>query len=468
MRKLAWSSFVLGAVAIFGGAQCGSDERAGSTGGEGGEGGAASGQENGGASGASSPGGSGYDAGSTGEGGAGAAASGGSAGNGPDPFADAPEAEWEGFGTFGTCEVDRLVEPEQHTLFYWEPCAGIEGCEIAVMNTKLLELSGLVDYPLPNSSVIGDGGAFFGLVFQGIESYAMFAEGDGHVIDGFQSTQVFGEDNCSSFGGAPTSATRYGFSISRFEEGDPFVPTGGALFDRETRQQTAVLQIDPSVPGAASNRILGTERMAFTYGLPTRQASVSVTDGGDFHLFATSTGVITDMSEMITTGPQFLFAASTTETPSRYIMASDGIEAPVPYIREEDGSYTGEPGYAHSRIVWQKGINPESANRFERVEVWASAYDPNPENLEPYKVADSDLTGMSTNTFAGWDHYASSRPNPDTGDRGVRIWNVLTGTHRDYFVPDSFRRMRRLIGMTPEHLYVTADHMQGLLRFEVE
>jgi hypothetical protein len=53
-------------------------------------------------------------------------------------------------------------------------------------------------------------------------------------------------------------------------------------------------------------------------------------------------------------------------------------------------------------------------------------------------------------------------------DRGVRIWNVLDGTHRDYFVPDDFRRMRRLIGMTPAHLYVVADHAQGLLRFEVE
>jgi hypothetical protein len=174
------------------------------------------------------------------------------------------------------------------------------------------------------------------------------------------------------------------------------------------------------------------------------------------------------MSEMVTTGPQFLFLANTTETPSRYIMASDGIEPPEPYIRAEDGSYTGAPGYAHSRIVWQKGINPESANRFERVEVWASQYDPNPDSLMPHKVADADVISIDNNPAAGWDHYAIRRSNPDTGDRGVRIWNVLDGTHRDYFVPDDFRRMRRLIGMTPAHLYVVADHAQGLLRFEVE
>jgi hypothetical protein len=149
-------------------------------------------------------------------------------------------------------------------------------------------------------------------------------------------------------------------------------------------------------------------------------------------------------------------------------MASDGIEAPFPYIRAGDDFYTGAPGYAHSRIVWQKGINPESANRFERVEVWASEYDPDPENLEPAKLADADVISIDNNPMAGWDHYAIRRSNPDTGDRGVRIWNVLTGTHRDYSVPDSLRRMRRLIGMTPEHLYAVADHLEGLMRFEVE
>jgi len=466
MRKLAWSSFVLGAVALLGGARCGTDERTGSTGDAGGEGGAASGQENGGASGASSPGGSGNDGGSTGEGGAGAGASGGSAGNGPDPFADAPEAEWEPFGTFGTCEVDRLVEPEQHTLFYWEPCEGIEGCEIAVMNPKVAELSELGYYPRADSTVTAAGGRFFGLTFQGVRSYVLFAEDDGRLVDGFLNVQSFGEDTCL-FGGAPSSALRYAFVISRFVEDNPFVPTGGALFDRETRQQSAVLQIDESVPAVGTFWQLGTRRLASTYILPTRQASLSATDGSDFRLFATSTGVITDMSEMITTGSQFLFTALTTETPEKYIMASDGVEPPEPYIRAEDGSYTGEPSYAHSRIVWQKGISPESVNRFERVELWASEYDPDPEKLEPYKVADLDEPYMPF-SIGGWDHYANHIFDVETSESTLRIWNVLTGTHRDYAVPEEYRRLRRLIGMTPEHLYAVADHVEGLMRFEVE
>ncbi|HEX9618990.1 MAG TPA: hypothetical protein VF989_02580, partial [Polyangiaceae bacterium] len=282
MRKLAWSSFVLGAVAIFGGARCGRDERAGSSGGEGGEGGAATSEENGGASGASSPGGSGYDAGGTGEGGA--AASGGSAGNGPDPFADAPEAEWEGFGTFGTCEVDRLVEPERHTLFYWKPCEGIEGCEIAVMNTKVVELTELGRYPWPNSSIIGDGGTFFGLVFQGIESYVMFAERDGQVIDGFRNVQVAGEQICL-FGGAPVSETSYAFVISRSVE-TTVIPTAGMMFARQSREPRGRLALDDSVVGAPGGWVFGAERLGVTYVFPTRQASFSAVDGSDFQLFA--------------------------------------------------------------------------------------------------------------------------------------------------------------------------------------
>jgi hypothetical protein len=465
MRKLAWSSFVLGAVALLGGARCGRDEGAGSSGGEGGEGGAATSEENGGASGASSPGGSGNDAGGTGEGGAGAGASGGSAGNGPDPFADAPEAEWEPFGTFGTCEVDRLVEPERHTLFYWKPCEGIEGCEIAVMNTKVAEVSGLLNYPGPNSSVTGDGDAFFGLTFPGVQSYTLFVENDGKLIDGFLNVQIVGEDPCL-FGGAPVSGTSYAFVIARSTEA-PVIPLGGVIFARDTQQQRGDLAIDDTVTGPPGDWVFGADRLGTTYVFPTRQASLSVLDGSDFRLFATSTGVITDMSEMITTGPQFLFTALTTETPEKYIMASDGVEPPVPYIRAEDGSYTGEPSYAHSRIVWQKGISPESVNRFERVELWASEYDPDPEKLEPYKVADLDEPYMPF-SIGGWDHYANHIFDVETNESTLRIWNVLTRTHRDYSVPEELRRMRRLIGMTPEHLYAVADHVEGLMRFEVE
>jgi hypothetical protein len=60
--------------------------------------------------------------------------------------------------------------------------------------------------------------------------------------------------------------------ISRFPENELFIPSGGMLFKRSTREQVAPLQIDESVPGAASNRILGTKRLGMTYGLPTRQS----------------------------------------------------------------------------------------------------------------------------------------------------------------------------------------------------
>ena len=84
------------------------------------------------------------------------------------------------------------------------------------------------------------------------------------------------------------------------------------------------------------------------------------------------------------------------------IAASDGKQPDFPYLVPPDDSFYGTEVFAGSHVAWLRGVSPSSDGlTFDRMEVWASLYSPDPAELQPYKVGDFPGNHLLSSMEAG-------------------------------------------------------------------
>jgi hypothetical protein len=351
----------------------------------------------------------------------------------PDAIADASGMkvvpEWETMtGKVAGCEIQKLVNSAQLRLFEWEPCDGIDGCERTKTNKNVF--SDAYGAGWMGTSVVrdDDGVTRLGLVTGDPTQSSMavyYATDDGQALGGYRP---LGSDLC-----VPATAirgARRATSVVVRPEGKPFL--SGGMLDTFDGAPPVLFDLPSGQMGSPTPEVLGDERWVWDWVMPERLTSVSASDGGDFReiVKVQYDGPLVKVGNLVTTGPLFLFSELFVDqdagTVTRIIASSDGVAAPEPYLVPSDDSFFLFPGFAGTHVGWIRGIHPTDTNAFERVEMWAAAYSPNPAELQPYMIEALPYGFGAGSYAAAHGKYAAVYPvDSETWTHEI-IWDLAT------------------------------------------
>jgi hypothetical protein len=212
--------------------------------------------------------------------------------------------------------------------------------------------------------------------------------------------------------------------------------------------------------------------------LPSRLSSVNASDGSDFKFLAFgSNGAVKEASGVVSAGSYFLVDESMAIDggESNYRIAiTDGNSEPIPLLNPPDNEWHAMPGYAHSHIAWQRGINRKQTGEFERVEIWAAPFTPDPAALKPFKVGDGMVNYILPHLhIAGFGYYAVAQWLPNNIDFVEMIWNLSTKQSKTIAYPTGWGPTAvSAVGMTKTHAWIMAgqEKPQGgvLHRFSLQ
>jgi hypothetical protein len=142
------------------------------------------------------------------------------------------------------------------------------------------------------------------------------------------------------------------------------------------------------------------------------------------------------------------------------LSTTDGIATPTPYLVSTDGSWYDFPAYAGAYLAWFRGIGWQDINFYQKVELWASPYDPDPSKLTPFKVDDyaaqspGDLLGASG-------RIAAVAPEGGAPYSMTTVWDLATRTRKDYTLPSNHVISFPYMGLTSTHLWIMGAPSQG-------
>ena len=360
------------------------------------------------------------------------------------------------------CTVQRLANPSELQAFQWVPCEGIDGCEEAVLNTRVFNSkSAAGQLLLPRGSTSDDGEALVGLP----GPPGILATESGQVLDGYVVANE--SSNCRLYSVTLWKA-RFGLTF-----GDSSARTYSSLLGTlGSGENPIATALTPMTTGGPEADRLGDERWVWDWNLPSRDFSVSAEDASDFRQFAGPSDTVVDMGHSVSAGSQFLLdteLADPKQNPSLSsfgIMQSDGVSAPTPYVVPTDGSSTNAIGFAHSYVAWQRGVNATATDVFQTVELWASPYDPDPNHLSPSLITDLGWHHFSSG-YGGYGHYVV--PTVDVATNaltGIAIWNLEKKTRRVYPLPTE--QAHYPIGVTRKYFWMIGVVPHLLRRFAVE
>jgi hypothetical protein len=151
-------------------------------------------------------------------------------------------------------------------------------------------------------------------------------------------------------------------------------------------------------------------------------------------------------------------------------MISDGGSPGIQYTTPPPGASDGNIKFADSHVAWLRGFNQKGTNKFEKVELWASEFSPDPSKLKPYKVADVTGGQNTTSNWAlhgGWGRLAYQEY--DLGKNGnvenirVRIFDLKSLQKRDIPLPVG-ERGRYIRGLTRTHAWFMTDEYNNAPR----
>jgi len=352
----------------------------------------------------------------------------------PDAIADANGMtvvpQWQTIpGKVAECEIQRLVNSAQLQVFEWEPCEGIERCERTKTNKNVFSDAHGAGWK--GTSVVSDddGVTRLGLVAGDPAQSSMavyFATDEGQALGGFRP---LGSDLCMP--AVAIRGARRATAVAVLPDGKPF--RFGGILDTFDGAPPVLFDVPSGQMGAPSVKALGDERWVWDWVMPERLTSVRASDGSDFQQFVKVQydGPMVGVAYTVTTGPLFLFSELFVDqdagTVTRIIASSDGVGAPTAYLVPSDDSFFFSPGFTGTHLGWVRGIHPTDTNTFERVELWATAYSPNPADLQPYKVDDLPYEFGSTHYVAADGKYAAAYPlNEAELTNGEIIWDLAT------------------------------------------
>jgi hypothetical protein len=413
------------------------------------------GQGGGGNSGSAGAGLSGGQGGLSGKGGSGPAGMGGQAATGGQGNAT---PEWKEIGKIQGYPILQLQNPSDFQAFEWKPCdwTSMPGCEQAFVDEEFL------NWKSKNTifvSVHDDGEKARGILlsFRNEEQIVALVGENGHIEDAFKNQNEDLFFTISSIHG-----TNYGINARQKNKTNSGAIAGKIgkqphLFDWDNSGLFKGSIIVWAVLGksyfATQWMSLGIQSYSLMGQNQTRLVEVE-------KLNPDALGI----QDLISADDYFLYTTynyTTYSTPQT--MISNGKDPGIPYTTPPPGAADGSIEYANSHVAWLRGFGQKATNDYEKVELWASEFSPDPAQLKPYKV--SSITGgqVSTANWAmhgGWGRLAYQEydlsPSGQVTNIRVRVFDLKTLEKRDIPLPLG-ERARFIHGVTKSHVWFVTD-----------
>lgn len=372
------------------------------------------------------------------------------------------------------CTAERMRTTPTRSAFTWTPCEGQAGCEQMSLapwlsdDTKTFSNAALYSqhmYATPNDAYVTL------TLIASPWPMTLIVRQDGTVIDGFR---VARDDSTYLIRGSSIWDDHYGVLISKKLSANNF-DYGGFLVSTKAPSTLKTFEYKP-YPAGVSATFIPMARSRWLWTTSCKYVSVSAFDGLDLQTAAICGSSVLQLSYPPTqTGTRFIFAETWTpdniQVKSR-ISYTDGVAPPTPFIVSPDDAFYEDPTYAHSHIAWTRGIGPKGPGLFDTVEIWASKYSDDPNEIVPYKVGDYGLnTSLVYWRAGGFGRLAvlSGADAPIYNE--FVIWDLAEKTKRTFTVPEG-RRIALFIGMTSTHLWVATRSqpdmpIDGIYRFQV-
>jgi hypothetical protein len=412
------------------------------------------GQGGGGNSGSAGAGPSGGQGGLSGKGGSGPAGTGGQGATGGQGNAT---PEWKEIGKIQGYPILQLQNPSDFQAFEWKPCdwTDVPGCEQAWMNESLMKWEKTSTFVAAHD----DGNQTYCILlgYKSTEQIAILTNENGFVWNGF-----YNNDEGFAFTIFDIYGSQYGIN-ARIKK---TLKTGFILGNKSPN----VTLVDWDTSGILSGTVLtwaamGKDRFASQWTGNGIQ-SYSIKDGVQnrfaevLKLNPSALGV----DDLTSAGDYFLYTTynyTTYSTPQT--MISNGKDPGIPYTTPPPGAADGSIEYANSHVAWLRGFGQKATNDYEKVELWASEFSPDPAQLNPYKV--SSVTGGQVSTanwglHGGWGKIAYGEydlsPSGQFNNIRVRIFDLKTLEKRDIPLPLG-ERARFIHGVTRSHVWFVTD-----------
>jgi hypothetical protein len=368
-------------------------------------------------------------------------------------------------GEAAGCKVQRLANPEQVHVVDWIPCDGIDGCEWA-------------KYP---TGVVGAGrgtGGFIGsLQGKTVVSHfvkapsasggaIIYATEEGQALDGFRPDPSMKE---CLIGHAPVGPNGYGAPIWVFD--DKYYTKSGGIVVR-AGSEPVLFTLPPSQTGAAGSFAMSATRWAWTWVMPSRLTSISATDGSDFRLLRTAgTGGVFDLGAVRGCHGHFVFDEDYAHEAGVHrvrISITDGLTEASPYLsatNDDDLLMRGDTG---THVAWLRAVNKQDSAVYERLELWASPFSPDPAQLKPEKIGDCAGKYVTVNRQASGFGYYSSSQILGAMDFVQETWDIAAKSVKRVPYPPGVGGIA-VVGMTQSHAWVSASNpVLTMYRFAVK
>jgi hypothetical protein len=351
--------------------------------------------------------------------------------------------------------MDRLANAPQVRAFSWQPCDGVAGCEQMVLGP-------LLQGTYPGGIVEEEPGQTRVILYGGTKQAWMvvFADQDGWLLDAYRAPTT--PNDCLLLSGAAREQESGVLIRSQTK-----VPPGrlGGLVHR-FGDPTDPLPFEVTTPfgyGPAGSDIpMGSSRWALLCQ-PDRLLTIATADAGDLTVVAQSqawdpSSAILQIDSIATNGSTFMLGdtmlAADGGTTS-IIATTDGKSSPSPYLVATDGSWYDHGVYAGPYVAWFRGIGWTDVNRYTKVELWASSYDPDPSKLVPFKVDDYGFPSMvqllgAAGRVAALAPFAADGGSPTT----TEVWDLATKKSTLYTLPNNHQVSPPYLGLTSTHLWV--------------
>jgi hypothetical protein len=387
---------------------------------------------------------------------------------------------WAPLGVVNGCTLERIQNASEVSIGYFEPCPDVADCEQFVFHERWrLDDTPFTAHISVASARSTEHGPVVALTisstYDGPAHHGVFLRDDGSLIDAYR-LQALPSGEC---GGGITSIgpDRYGFVVEHYTS-DISQQLGGVLAPLDGSEPPTLFDIEPT-PNGVGPQIwfsMGDSRWLWLYAT-NRLDSVSTMDGGDYQTIthAYPYGPFYYVKRTSSTGPLFLIEVielpQGQQGPAQWtIQITDGVSPPAPYLVAPDGSSYAAAGYAGTHVGFYRGHGYIDGSEFQNVEVWATPYDPDPQNLAPYKVDDYPAKFLHMETIWGDGLMATGYDGVDTWDQTV-VWDLAT-TERWFFPMVDGRSIWRPVGIIAGKVWVAGrlpmtNHADRLVRYTV-
>ncbi len=365
---------------------------------------------------------------------------------------------WKPLGELLEIPIEILQEPTKHRMFSWKPCTWTDNS--ACEEIELGKLAPLSQYGGVGAQVHDNGQDVSAVFVVTRTEVAAILDQEGYVKEAFKIPSNPTNPFCF-FGSADVQGdSTYAFSFFNKEKGPIPACIVGKLGQSPLlfvpEWTTSKMFANPQ--SFALNRT----RWAMWLG-QSSMVSFETLKGNPPTIFSQTDssqgGNVLSIDGLKQAGDHFLsneFRAVNDQAKGT-LMISDGTTKAIPLLPQLPDAYDASGMFADTHVAWFRGFGYKNPNDYEKVELWASKFSANPEQIQPFKVMDLDVKHIvSSNSYlaGGWGRVLFYQ-----GYLPTTIYVVdLTGKSNTVTIPlDSSLHMHRANGVTRTHAWFSID-----------